>query len=705
MRNSSQLTVKLLARDGTWETCGSDRLRGVVPENFQATADRWGSATCSFVLRRSQGAAYPDLTAHTPIDVEVGGELVWSGRIKETPAADNAVTVQGEGWQYHLDDDVYHPFLAHARLDDFINTAQLATADLATRHKAWGQVEIDGSAGITLKVPAGTVVATDTAVGVTVALRPFERSGGGLNAGAIRAVIQIDSSNNNSSFVYDVFGHDFEYWDDAGSARADFIVNQSTMVASETRAGTVASRKRFVTILLLCNSGTTPAADVWLRVKRLLLVDSTAYESGNLSILKSNQVATDALLKATTQLSSDLTQISVGTFSVGDFAPSELQTPREIISAVNAYENYETRVDVYKRLVFRPRASEPIYEIGEWSGAAFEDASSNSSEDVYNRVRATASGPAGERIGYEAFTKGPWITSPSGTVPNSGFEVNANNWTFEQSGSSGGTITRDLAQFNTGVASGLITTSVAGLALVWTTISGLVPGQAYQLSISMRRKATTGVQTLIQLHYYDGTGAFNGASFRAVAFPGTSGVDADFPLNTWIRVPLTFVAEWPSHHFSISTGSTVVSTGVFNIDDLAIETSGATFIDRRFSQRTKILPLSHAATSGTIRRIADLYLDQHTTTPFRGSFRAVGQGGVRRHIGGGGVHPATLLRETGQLVRCSHRIDPDNGRWGRDGTIAAVSYDHSSQTSQVTLDDERGGFEALLQRLAVVVGQ
>jgi hypothetical protein len=56
-------------------------------------------------------------------------------------------------------------------------------------------------------------------------------------------------------------------------------------------------------------------------------------------------------------------------------------------------------------------------------------------------------------------------------------------------------------------------------------------------------------------------------------------------------------------------------------------------------------------------------------------------------------------------VRCAHRTDPDTGAWSRDGTIASIQYDHDSLTSTVSLDENRSGFDALLARLAVVVGQ
>jgi hypothetical protein len=51
----------------------------------------------------------------------------------------------------------------------------------------------------------------------------------------------------------------------------------------------------------------------------------------------------------------------------------------------------------------------------------------------------------------------------------------------------------------------------------------------------------------------------------------------------------------------------------------------------------------------------------------------------------------------------SHRTP--RAPWGRKGRIAKVAYDHDTTRSSVALDDDRGGFEALLSRYAVVVGE
>jgi hypothetical protein len=77
-------------------------------------------------------------------------------------------------------------------------------------------------------------------------------------------------------------------------------------------------------------------------------------------------------------------------------------------------------------------------------------------------------------------------------------------------------------------------------------------------------------------------------------------------------------------------------------------------------------------------------------------------GGLRTIGISTGVHPSKLLTDTGELIRFSDRVDPDTGALGRDGRIASVSYDHSTETATVAIDNERRNFEAMLARLSAL---
>lgn len=111
-----EVVVRLQSLDGTWETCGVDRAAGIFPENVTLSSDSWGPKTASFDLRRDPMLPWPDVLAFTPVKIEVDGQLVWSGRVSETPSregAESVMSVTCEGWQAHLDDDLVDRMWVH----------------------------------------------------------------------------------------------------------------------------------------------------------------------------------------------------------------------------------------------------------------------------------------------------------------------------------------------------------------------------------------------------------------------------------------------------------------------------------------------------------------------------------------------------------------------------------------------------------------
>lgn len=101
-------TIRLQELDGTWQTLGADRAQGITAEGLSLTANTYGPDTATFELHRDPAASWPDLSAFTPVEIEIGNQLAWSGRIAETQVQDGAtrqLSVRCEGWQYHLDDD------------------------------------------------------------------------------------------------------------------------------------------------------------------------------------------------------------------------------------------------------------------------------------------------------------------------------------------------------------------------------------------------------------------------------------------------------------------------------------------------------------------------------------------------------------------------------------------------------------------------
>ncbi len=156
----ADVTVRLKALDGVWETCGVDRAAGVFPENVDLGADGYGSKTASFDLRRDPSQVWPDIGAFTPVQVEIDGSgRVWSGRVSETPSRDGTdqiMSVACDGMQAHLDDDLYERKYVHTNMGDWKDQRGELTATLAN-FPASSSVTV-GDGAIVLGWPLGDQV-------------------------------------------------------------------------------------------------------------------------------------------------------------------------------------------------------------------------------------------------------------------------------------------------------------------------------------------------------------------------------------------------------------------------------------------------------------------------------------------------------------------------------------------------------------------
>lgn len=692
--SNNSLMVRLQTLDSGWETVGADRLRGVVAENFQGSSNAWGSDRCSFQLRRDPGAIQPDLSAFTPCRVFVGGVRVWSGRVKETPAQDGAeptISVAGEGMQYHLDDDVYDRIYLHSRISEYTDVRSFPLADL-TRWTANGVVTTGGTA--TMGWSNGTVLPQSNCVGVVFDLGPTNT--------AVEFGIESEALNTpvgTYNFLVRTASSIDQLLITGGQFSTGLTRSHPASPAAFSDSGSFATAYRYVCCFLIrTGAATTLTTDILWRVNAIRIVTDGTYLTAGVSSLTADKVVKDALLRSTIKFSSDQSQISPGTFIVPEFALSGAQTAREVITGINAYENFETKIDVWDRACFRPRTVDPIYEIGTWSGAELSDASTNSGDEIYNRVLVQATGPDGQPLSVSRSAGGLSLVAPvyealpSTFLPNGGFDVNTTGWT-----ASLGTLSRTTtaAEFDTGPGALKITPDGATSKFILTaTLTGTFQaGTTYiaQMRLSTANNAAVSLPTVT---FGD----------RTISFAN------DLVLGSFLSIPFVSVSiSWAPQTDStasltfIGLGGPI--TAALFIDNVFLFKSTPTLVDRRGFTRTKILPVSSGITTSVGNQIGDLYLKSHRTIPFRGSFQVVGQGGVRRVIGGGTVHPAWMLTDTGQLVRCVDRVDPDTGAWGRTGTIASVNYDHNSLTSSISLDDDRGGFETMLSRYSIVVGQ
>jgi len=677
--------VRVQALDGVWETVGVDRLAGIVPENISCSSNEWGSEKASFDLRRDPGGIYPDLTAFTPVDIEVGGTKVWSGRVSSTPSrdgSDSVVNVQCEGWQYHLDDDVYERRYVVGNMAEFVDYRSKYFAALgAGAGLAGAQVQADNNA-LVFTIPGGVTFTNGAFAGVMIDLGPFT------TAQRIVMTWSAYGADANISIIARASA------DDGWTSSSDAI--STTLVAGPTTsAGTFGTPGRYVTLFIFRNGVTAaPAAgtDWWAKVTDVKIFASTSYESGNASILKASDVVSDALGRATLFLT-DTTGVTATSFSIPEYAPDAPRTPREHINAVNAYHAWRTQVTVDRRLLFQAQPSAPLFEAGEWSGCEISDASMNDGDEIYSRCIVEATGPDGvlmRTARSQAQQTGVGLQAIASPVPdNPSFAVNTTSWT-----PTGATITRDTVTFDSTPAAGRWDKTGASDALAFgswlsTTFTGtFTAGVPYTLTFAIKASAaanycavefgnrTTGDKTIAYL-----SNISTGWSTQTIAWT---------PSASTTGVTLFFAAS---------------SANFYYIDSLQLFSAQPTLVDRRGFRRTKILPVSSALTAAAAQQIADTYLSLHRYTPYRGSLTVTGQGGVRTHQGGQGIHPADLLLYTQEKVRLTNRINPDDGSVGRDGTIASVSYDHNTNTASVELDNRTTNFESFMERLALISGQ
>jgi len=683
---AKDVSVRLQALDGVWESCGSDHARGIIPENVELRSDQWGSSRATFDLRRNPKEFWPDIGAFTPVEIEVGGTRVWSGRVSETPvrdSTDSVISVQCEGWQAHLDDDIYERIYVQTNLTEWKDARSAPGATLTTLVAA-PQVQV-GEGVLSLTYQNGTAAAGKAAAILDL----------GPNSTAARVVIDwsltAGAATRSLSFGFGVSP-------DASAATLDTI-SSSTSAVSGTYSYTLSTASRYL-FLIHAASGHTPTADEVAKFTSIQVFASTAYESAASSILKSDQVVKDALTSASVLFSADRTQIATGTFNIPEFAPSEPRTPRAVWEAVDAFEDRYKKITVDKVPVYKAKPTYPEVEVGAWSGMEFEDSAANSGDDIYSRVIVTGDQPNGTPLritrSQSQQTGALYTAASSPAFTNPGFETNTTGWT-----ATGSTITRSTSIFDVGTASGRWDNTGASDNVDF----------ADTLTATLTGTFTAGVSYLIQWRMRAST-ASNAWLYA------TLGTSTDFATNLWIT---GFTASAFSTFQIAWTPTTTASSGVtftlndrssffggasfYYIDDCAVKTYQQTVVDRRGFQRTKQLSTSFMLTTAAAAQIGDKWLLSHKTTPFKGKAKISGNDAIRDITSGRPVAPEQMLLRTGELIRFSDRIDPDTGAQGRDGKIVEAAYKVEDDSVELTIDSSRAGFEALLNRLGVVLGQ
>ena len=707
MSQNKETVVRLQALDGQWEVCGVERLRGITPDISPMVTGPWGPDTAGFDLRRDPKAIWPDLRTWTPCEIEIGGIVIWDGYVKGAPSrdgVDQVMSVQCQGWQYHLDENIYRRTYVHDRITDWKDARSVPTQDL-TLYATAGSVQA-GEGSVLLGWPSGAVVAANARVGITLDLGP-----GPADVAAAASVLTqgVTGQPATSPTVYlFVRGHELPA---EGPNYADLVSggNALSVLGTNPNAlrGAFTTAYRYVTIFLYAPTGGTFAGDCSLQIQfaRIFTDDGFRIPGGDASVLTSPLVIADALDRATLRLSDDRSRIDPTnsvSFGIPSLAPAAERTPREMWESSNAYYDYRSQIAIGRIPIYEPRPSVAEIEVGNWSAMEADGITPQSDEEIYNRVVVTGTTPAGTLIRVERFAghdeDAPFTALSGLSAPNPTFDANATGW----SGLVGGAITRTTTagEFDSSPAGGKFTVS-SGIqpGYATTTLLGTAKrGRVYRITARIRT-ATTNTFMAPSMAIND-TGPASPAEAE-VQFPVSTG--GGFITARLLWCPKVDTTNPVVYFATISDG---VTPSIVYIDSMQVEISAATLVDRQGFVRSKELQVRSPLPADGIAAamIGDAFLRAHSRTAFKGPIKLTGDHSVRHVLTGVPVPLERLQFYTHKLLRFNDRIDPDTSAQGRDAQIEQVTYDPKTNEATVTMDEQRAGFEALMERLAVVTG-
>jgi hypothetical protein len=135
-----------------------------------------------------------------------------------------------------------------------------------------------------------------------------------------------------------------------------------------------------------------------------------------------------------------------------------------------------------------------------------------------------------------------------------------------------------------------------------------------------------------------------------------------------------------------------------------IRTASAPLLDRLGVTRTKVLQVGAIMNTTSAAAIGDVWLSENSRAQFRGSLSVVGMGGIMDAMSGRPVLPSEPLLQTGKVISIADIHDPETGGEGRDGVMDSVQYDHDSETVSISIDNTRGRFTTLMERIGALQG-
>ena len=328
---------------------------GIQPSDVELTSDTWGAKDATFTLTRELFVPWPDIQAFAPVEIAVGGVVVWRGRIVDAPTNSLALhrrPLRGQAEpprrrpvRARVRPYRHHPVAGRARLTGRRphavagrrsghvgrrrDLAELARRDSVGRH------------GVRGRHPRPRPVCGRRGEGGTHV--PTPRGNPSMVVLAMRSAESVDQLR--------------------GTGRTPTASRpwRSAPPLPRRRPSRPPQPDRPLRLRAAAlRHDVHPTLEDGIAIDAIQVFTDTAYVSGGVSVLRGDQVVKDALNTATVQLSDDQSLIdSTGSsFYIPEFAPQRPQDPRQAIEGVNVFYDWRTKVDEQDRFVFEDRAGE-----------------------------------------------------------------------------------------------------------------------------------------------------------------------------------------------------------------------------------------------------------------------------------------------------------------------------------------------------------
>lgn len=719
--------VQPFGGSGKWTVYGSESHDSrIVPEDLHIISRLPGGAdTAIFTLSRSLGVTWPDLFPFDPIEVYIGGQKVFKGRIRETPSASDdkhTITVVAEGLRYTLLDTVINRAWVRADLSEWRDNRTYPNCDIGTGTQTQaGVVQAAKNGSIVLTFTPGATIQTLGAVGIMLDQGPWPDN--------YVARMEVDMVSGWASGNWQTFIRSGDVDGNTGNVSPTQNADVSPARNVTTVAGTqgytfladtdgAARSRRYVGVYLrnTSASGIVNADTHWTRITAIRLYYKAAYASANASILKASDVVVDVVnaMQNTGLLTASLTtatpagKVAPSTYVFPQFNTGGYKTLADVIDAANGMDGNDWLIDENGALVFKaarvPGTNPPDWVCRLSTGARLSLAGA-SGQDMYTGVIVRGADGAGilverlRRNGTQTSVLGgtPYVSdSKCPVATNPGLEVNTVGWTADTNT----TMSRDVTQFHTGAASLKIVTVAAGKAGCFYSgwASNFIQGESYTFSAWVRQGSVSGSITLTA-YSHNGTNTLSSGDVGPLV--------AGWQLCSW-----TFVSDFTGPvklGFSMAGGGAAAT--MFWLDDGPVITRNAFgILGARGVLRTAVLDISNTLSDADAYNIGNAYLAAQTGyPPFRGTLTVGGgnrsspySGGVRDARSNEPAQPWQL--KVGQLIQVADIPDPARGgALGRSAKIVAIDYDHTTRVAQLELDNSRDWVYTLESRLRGIV--